>query len=117
MSRYTEMPKNWYYPEPRRGKWVTIFPVYWAIGHINGPIYTVPENTTFDVSVPRYLTWLFDPYDKRFMKAACLHDHMLKMGWDRPTAGAIFNDALRAEGVSKLKRWAMFTGVTWFKWS
>lgn len=118
MSNYTEMRANWYEPAPKKGKYRNLTTLAWDIGRKDsGLTYIVPIGTTFDVSVPWIFSWIFAPDDSRFMKAACIHDQMIKENWDRTTAGGVFNDALRADGVSKLKRWAMFTAVTWFKWS
>jgi hypothetical protein len=118
MSAYTDIPIAFLAPDPRRDYWITTEPIIWQIGKLgSGLIYTVPEGFNYNVSVPCWLTWAIDPFDRRFMKAAALHDHMLIAGWDRPTAGAIFHDALKADGVGRVKRFAMFTAVVWFKWS
>lgn len=111
------MTETWYKPLPKRGKYITCEPLTREIGRKGSNLlYTVPTGFPFDASVPRPLTWLFDPCDKRFMQASCLHDHTLENGWDRTTAGGVFNHALRDDGVSKLKRFAMFTAVVWYKW-
>lgn len=117
MSLYTELEQDWYEPDPRRGMFRSTAILAWEIGRKGSELfYIVPIGFVFDVSIPKLFTWLLDPCDPRFMKAACLHDHMLENGWDRTTAAGVFNDALTADGVSRLKRWAMFTAVAWFKW-
>lgn len=116
MSGYTRL-SSWYTPEPRVGKYQTSKLVHWEIGRPgSGAWLTVSEKYTFDVSIPALFTFAFDSHEPRFMKAACLHDWMLDQGWDRTTAAGVFNDALRADGVSRVKRMAMFTAVAWFKW-
>ncbi len=87
----------------------------WRIGHIDGPVYRVPEGFTFDVSVPRFLRWLFSPHDRRMLKAAALHDHMLESGWSRITAAAEFHNALKADGVGAARRLAMLMAVLLWK--
>lgn len=87
----------------------------WRIGHIDGPSYTVPAGFTFDVSVPRLLRWLLNPHDRRLLKAAALHDHMLEAGWSRITAGAEFHNALKADEVTAWRRLAALLAVLVWK--
>lgn len=90
-------------------------PLVWKIGHIDGPIYTVPAGFAFDLSMPSWLRWLFDPHRRDFHKAAALHDHMLAAGWSRITAAAEFHNALKADGVSAWRRLAMLIAVIIWK--
>lgn len=90
-------------------------PLVWRIGHEDGPAYVVPAGFEFDMSVPRFLRWLFDPHRADFHKAAALHDHMLDAGWSRITAGAEFHNALKADGVRAWKRLAMLIAVLIWK--
>ncbi|MEI4262780.1 DUF1353 domain-containing protein [Roseovarius sp. D0-M9] len=84
----------------------------WAVGHPrSGFVFVVPAGRVFDVSIPRALRWIFDPHDPRFLKAAALHDEMLMTGWARVTAAAEFHEALRADGVGRWARLAMFGAV------
>ncbi|WP_099867833.1 DUF1353 domain-containing protein [Pararhizobium haloflavum] len=83
----------------------------WHIGHEDGPPVTVPAGFMFEVSVPVLLRWLFDPHDPAFHKAAALHDWLLENGWDRVTAGAVFHEALKADGVSLPRRLVMLLAV------
>lgn len=103
---------------PYRGiQYVTTHPINWDVGRKgSGFTYTVPAETVFDVSIPTVFRWCFDPHDKRFHKAACLHDAMLRDGWPRSTAGAEFNEALRADGVGKWTRFVMFCAVVFWRW-
>ena len=115
MSAFTEAA-GWY--KPAEGiTYVTTKPLTWEIGmEGSGLFYTVPVGAVFDVSIPWGLRWVLDPRDPRFHKAACIHDHMLEAGWDRPSAGGAFHAALKASGVGILTRLAMFFAVTLWKW-
>lgn len=83
----------------------------WSIGSKDGPVYDVPRGFEFDVSIPRALWWAFSPHDRRYLKAAALHDHMLLSGWSKATAAATFYEALKADKVPRLRRYLMFAGV------
>lgn len=97
--------------------YAVVSPITWDIGYKGSPHkVVVPLGFRFDLSIPPYLTWLFSPTDQRCLKAAALHDYMIMGLWDRPTAAGIFNDALRADGVSALKRLAMYLAVALWKW-
>ena len=92
-------------------------PLTWLVGSLDtGAEYTVPVGSVFDVSIPRGLHWLFNPHDPRYLKAAALHDYFLALGWDRFTAGAQFHEALKADGVPKLRRALMALAVLFFKY-
>lgn len=82
---------------------------------MEGPVYIVPAGFTFDVSIPGWLHWLFDPEDVRYHKAACLHDHMLKSGWNRLTAAGEFHEGLKADRVSYCRRLIMYLAVAMWK--
>lgn len=97
---------------------LTVSPLLWDIGRkASGFTYVVPVGFVFDVSVPPALRWLISPEDPHFLKAACLHDHMLRHGWDRRTAGAVFHEALAADGVGRALRLAMWLAVSLWKWN
>jgi hypothetical protein len=114
MSAYTTLEN--FYKSRGDDKFVTIKELVWRIGSKSGPEYRIPAGWTFDVSVPKALQWLFSPSEPKFMKAAALHDHMLVYGWDRVTAGAVFHEALKADGVSVAKRLAMWLAVSLYKY-
>lgn len=97
-------------------RYALISPLVWHIGTESGPAYTVPGWFEFDVSVPRPLWFAFNPNDPRYFKAAALHDHMLKAGWSRITAGACFHNALKADGVPAWRRVAMFLAVAFYRY-
>jgi hypothetical protein len=101
----------------------SIRPLSWEVGVLttedrpgSGMILTVPAGTVFDVSIPVGLRWLFDPHDPHYLKAAALHDEMLKRGWARTTAGAEFHEALKADKVARWRRLAMWLAVSLFKY-
>lgn len=95
----------------------SIRPLSWEVGAPgSGLIVTVPAGTVFDVSIPVGLRWLFDPHNPAYLKAAALHDEMLLRGWARTTAGAEFHEALKADGVARWRRLAMWLAVSLFKY-
>lgn len=115
MSDYTDL-EAWYIDLEGLRK-ITTKTIHWDIGKKNsGFRYQVKPGFVFDVSVPRALHWLLNPNDPRFMKAACLHDHMLVAEWTRPAAAGVFHDAIKADGVSATKRLIMFIAVAIWKW-
>ena len=75
----------------------------------------VPAGYEFDVSIPRALSWAFDPTDPRYLKASALHDWALDQGWDGVSSAASFSDALLAEKVGFARRWAMVFAVIAYK--
>lgn len=94
------------------GDYLTAAELRWNLGKQgSGLTYTVEAGFQFDVSVPFFLRWAFDPHRSDYLKAAALHDHMLIAGWSRATAAAEFYNALRADGVSRWRRSLMVAGV------
>jgi hypothetical protein len=90
----------------------------WDIGKKgSGLTYIVQAGHVFDVSIPKLFRWIFSPHDKRFMKAAALHDHMLQAGWSRTESAAIFHEALKADGVPRHERAVMFLAVALYKYT
>jgi len=99
------------------GDYLTDAPIRWDIGRKgSGLTYVVPAGFRFDVSIPGLFQWAFNPKDRRFLKAAALHDHMLIDGWSRVESAAVFHEALKADGVSSLKRLAMFLAVALWRY-
>ena len=97
-----------------------------------GPVYIVPEGRVFDVSIPRPMRLFLSPHNRRFLKAAALHDDMLCHGlcdqtvcdgghppelkadqvkWSREEAAGAFAAALKADGVGYWTRLIMHVGV------
>ncbi len=115
MSTYTES-ETWVRPKGlAQGRYETDGFLEWELGRKGSDLWViVPKGFVFDVSIPCGLRWLFDPHDHRFLKAAAIHDWLLRLGWDRTTAAAVFHEALKADGVSKRTRLVMFLAV--FLW-
>lgn len=111
MSRYTDAISV----IPDGDGYKLAYAVHWDVGTTSsGLTYTVPAGFRFDVSIPWFARWIFDPHDRRFLKAAALHDHMLLSGWNRIEAGATFHEALKADRVPAWRRLTMFmTVVLW----
>jgi hypothetical protein len=113
MSDYTDL-RDWCVP--MGDDFITVRAIRWHLGRSgSGWVYTVEAGFRFDVSIPVWAQWAFDPKDERYLKAACLHDHMLENGWSRVTAGAEFHEALRADGVGRIRRKLMWLAVSLFK--
>jgi Protein of unknown function (DUF1353) len=108
---------NWC--EPFGERYVTTQGVKWEIGAKGSGLFLyLPIGFEFDVSIPRYLGWIFDRHDPRYLKAAALHDYALhRLSWGRVSAAAPFSEALRAAGVGRVRRLAMVLAVTIHKWS
>lgn len=116
MSAYTANPGHF---APAGGiKYRTTAPIIWELwAKGSGNWFVVPTGTEFDVSIPGFLRWAFNPHDPRFLKAAALHDEMLKQGIDRLRAAAEFNLALKADGVGRAQRLAMFLAVSVYRFA
>lgn len=92
----------WFSHGPMRHRpYMTIRELKWDLGRKgSGLTVTVPPGFHFGMSVPQWLTWLIDPDNPRYQKAACLHDYALEeLHFDRVTSAALFADALRSERV------------------
>lgn len=114
MSKFTDQT-NWH--QPQGAGYITTAPLEWEVGRKGSGLWVrVPVGMCFDVSVPRPLRLVFNPHDPRYLKAAALHDYALALGWDRVSAAALFNDALKAMGVGKMERLAMTVGVIVWRW-
>lgn len=115
MSAFTEQT-DWH--EKQGAGYITTAPLDWEVGRKGSGLWLrVPVGTFFDVSVPRFVHWLFSPHDARYRKAAALHDYALADGWDRVSAAAAFADALKAGGVGRLERLTMVFGVIVWRFS
>lgn len=90
----------------------------WEVGKKGSGLWlTVPSPYSFDVSVPRALWWMFSPHDKRYLKAAALHDYALDQGWASVAAASLFSQALMASGVGRIERYVMTLSVIIWRWS
>ena len=101
----------------RGTKYLSSEPISFDLGKLGSNLtYVVPSGFEFDVSIPRGLRFILSPHNPKYLKAAAIHDHMLKANWDRPTAGGVFQAALKVSGVSSSTRLTMFFAVTLWKW-
>jgi len=93
-------------------KYILLEDVVWEIGRkgSNLPV-TLPAGYIFDISVPKGLTWVQDPHDRKVLLAACLHDWLLDNRFDIAFASAEFRRACIARGVSKLPAWMLFSST------
>lgn len=73
--------------------------------------FTVEEGFIFEVSIPWWARGAFNPHNDKYLKAACLHDWLLKHKYSRALAASVFYDALKADKVNRLQRWIMFQAV------
>lgn len=99
---------------------VTTAPLRWEIGKQGSGVWMpeVPVGFVFQASIPRPLRWLWSPLDRRYLRAACLHDYALHvLGWDRVSAAAPFAASLRTHGVDKWQALAFTMAVIAWKWS
>lgn len=85
----------------------------WEIGtKHSGLWFVVPASYPSDgPSIPWWARWAFNPADPRYQKAARLHDWALEKGWTAWTSTSLFYDALKADDVGRLARWAMSLAV------
>jgi len=82
---------------------------------------TVPAGFVNDLaSVPRALRSLAPPWQQS-ARSGVLHDYLYRTALannefriDRLYADQVFRAALRSEGVSRFKAWAMYKAVRWF---
>ena len=87
-------------------------PIVWDVGFKgNKNKETVPKNYTFDVSIPWFARLVFDRHNRKYFKAAALHDYLLEIGYDRISAAGAFNHGLKAEKVNLLTRFIMTAAV------
>lgn len=115
MSAYTDAAAPFALIGERRYR--VVRPIVWEVGREgSGLFFAVPAGTEFDVTVPWIVRWAFSPHDQRYHKAAAVHDTMLLDGWSRLTAGAEFAEALRADGVGRVRRFAMWLAVSLWRW-
>jgi hypothetical protein len=115
MSQFT-LVKDWVTPTTGI-KFTTTKMLTWELSHVGSNVFLhIPRGFEFDVSIPQLVRWWLSPSEPKFLPAGCIHDWMLKQGWDRVSSAAEFNRALKAYGVSSPKRLLMFLGVALHKW-
>lgn len=115
MSKFTNLI-NW--EESFMEGYITTQELEWEMGRIgSGLWFRVGKGFQFDVSVPWFLRWLFDPKDIRYRKASALHDAALNKGFDRVAAAALFSAGLKVrDDVGSFERLAMTLGVILWRW-
>ena len=118
MSHYTdfqyEIKKVSDYPP----KYIMGDNLHWEIGRVGSGLWiTVPKDFEFDLSVPYVFSWIFNPNEPHYLKAAALHDYLLSENYDWVFAAGVFNRALKSDGVNGFKRSAMFFSVLLYKYS
>lgn len=98
--------------EKNGDQWVVVEACTVKIGHaFKGFEFRLNFGDRFDVSVPWGVRWIFSPDDPRYLRAAAVHDEMLRRHFSRDVAAAAFLYLLREDGVGFLERQAMFLGV------
>ena len=112
MSAYTNYPGQ-FIRIPNTDYYTATLPLVWDIGKYGSGVSVPPIPTEFrhDVSVPWFLTFIFNRHDPRFQRAARLHDWLLTQEWSAWTSSAIFYDALKADGTKSWERWSMALAV------
>ena len=83
--------------------------IVWEIGTKGSLlVLLVVKHTRFNVSVPKWLTWLVNPHDTDLLYASALHDEALNKNFHPTIASGIFMRALRARGMGVFKSWLFF---------
>lgn len=83
--------------------------LHWDIGKRgSGWVLTIPVGREFESSVPRWLTWVFDPDDPAFLKSAAIHDMLLEEGYRVQFADAQWIEAARFVHAPTFKREVAF---------
>lgn len=107
-------------PLPGKGLYRTTHDFAYEIGHEgSGLLIEVPAGFETDLAtVPRILWPILSPYDPRYAAAAVIHDRLYKTpGFTRIVADAIFYEAARVLGTSRLRAGVMFIGMRiWNRW-
>lgn len=108
---------SWY--EKRGAKYLTTDIVSWEIGRKgSGRWIDVPRGFLFEPSIPFPATTVLDPDNPKYLKAACVHDYLRHIEqWDRMSSGGVFHEILKADGVPKRERLAMWAAVSLAEYS
>lgn len=99
-------------------RYVTTAEIDWGLfsQHSERRLQIAPGRV-FDVSVPWYLRWFFDPFDPRYRLAGLIHDVLLEEAKaTRIRAGGEFHDALRAGGTPAWRALIMWLAVSVFRY-
>ena len=116
--------------EQGRVLWRLAEPVVYELALKDGQVlrFDLPAGEPTDgASVPCWLTWLVRVVEYPTFLPSALHDHLWTQhqaeraagslpSWSRASIDHVFREALRAEGVGKLKRWGMWGAVRLQAW-
>lgn len=96
-------------------EWQVTEPLRWEIGKIGSGLFIeIPANFITDLAtIPRWVRWLFNPYDPQTAKAACVHDYLLSLKYGQQMAVGEFYAALKADDYPLWKRKLYYWAVTW----
>ncbi|MCW4114728.1 DUF1353 domain-containing protein [Aurantimonas sp. MSK8Z-1] len=114
MSGYTETP---FALIPGPDGWTATVALAFELGEKGSGLWLVaPADYVSDgPSIPWWARGWINPDDPRLQKAARLHDVAIERGWTAWSSTAVLYDAMRADGVSAPKRWAMAIAVLVFQ--
>lgn len=93
--------------------WVTLGRMPWELGFKGSGRWVIVE-AGFDTdlaSIPWWGRWLINPADPAIIRAAVLHDALLRCGWHQQSAAGEFHAALRAGDVPRWKCSIMYFAV------
>ena len=110
-------PETW--SKPVAGiQYVTTTEIDWGLFHPQSTRrLIIAPGRVFDVSIPTYLRWAFDPHDPRYRIAGLVHDVLLEEAKaTRIRAGGEFHDALRAGGTPVWRALLMWLAVSVFRY-
>jgi hypothetical protein len=76
----------------------------------------IPEGFMFDgASIPKYLRWRFDPFDPRWIRAACIHDRLYYTHEKpRKICDKILREVMLEDGSPKRTAWEFYYRVRLF---
>ena len=88
----------------------------------DGELIVAPEAMLTDfASIPRWLWWLWPPYDPTYGKAAVIHDWLYQMAGQIPgrtylrrEANLIFMESMESLGAGYFRRHTLFNAVELF---
>ena len=79
---------------------------------VDGFSVTLPSRFKFSASIPKVFQWFIgNPTDEEFALAACIHDYLHKLRYDRDTTDEVFNILLSWQMLNTTKRLLMYYAV------
>jgi len=91
------MSNTWCKYLPEEDRYETTKVITWSKGKKNSDcILLISPGFKFESSVPKFLTWILNPHDPKYLLSACVHDKMLEENY-RPfvAAGEWYGAALK----------------------